>query len=166
MNILARMNIDAIPAGSNPPEDINVVIEIPVGGEPIKYELDKASGALFVDRFLYTPMRYPGNYGFVPHTLSGDGDPVDVMVVTIYPLIPGSVIQCRPVGVLKMTDEINSLKADGQKIKVNMFWEIREVLTPKQRSQLQLIKERYMKGKPKNTIHFPGDCLIKEHTFY
>ena len=68
--------------------------------------------------------------------------------------------------VLKMTDEINSLKADGQKIKVNMFWEIREVLTPKQRSQLQLIKERYMKGKPKNTIHFPGDCLIKEHTFY
>ena len=105
MNILARLNIDAIPAGNNPPEDINVVIEIPVGGEPIKYELDKASGALFVDRFLYTPMRYPGNYGFVPHTLSGDGDPVDVLVATTRPLVPGSVVNCHPIGVLFMKDE-------------------------------------------------------------
>ena len=105
MNILARMNIDAIPAGNNPPEDINVVIEIPVGGEPIKYELDKASGALFVDRFLYTPMRYPGNYGFVPHTLSGDGDPVDVLVATTRSLVPGSVVNCHPIGVLFMKDE-------------------------------------------------------------
>lgn len=99
------MNIDAIPAGNNPPHDINVVIEIPVGGEPIKYELDKASGALFVDRFLYTPMRYPGNYGFVPHTLSGDGDPVDVLVATTRPLVPGSVVNCCPIGVLFMKDE-------------------------------------------------------------
>jgi len=76
------MNIDAIELGEHPPEDINVIVEVPVGGEPIKYEMDKASGALFVDRFLYTPMRYPGNYGFIPHTLSGDGDPVDVLVAT------------------------------------------------------------------------------------
>lgn len=99
------MRIDAIPVGENPPEDINVIIEIPVGGEPIKYELDKASGALFVDRFLYTPMRYPGNYGFVPHTLSDDGDPTDVLIATTRPLVPGSVISCRPIGVLKMSDE-------------------------------------------------------------
>ena len=99
------MNLDAIPIGKNPPHDVNVVIEIPVGGEPIKYELDKASGALFVDRFLYTPMRYPGNYGFVPHTLPGDGDPVDVLVATTRPLVPGSVVQCRPIGVLYMKDE-------------------------------------------------------------
>src|SRR5690606_11794986 len=71
------MNIDAIPVGKNPPDDLNVIIEVPLGGEPIKYEIDKDSGALFVDRFLYTPMRYPGNYGFVPHTLCGDGDPLD-----------------------------------------------------------------------------------------
>ena len=99
------MNIDAIPVGTNPPEDINVIIEIPVGGEPIKYELDKESGALFVDRFLYTPMRYPSNYGFVPHTLSDDGDPADVLIATTRPLVPGSVINCRPIGVVVMRDE-------------------------------------------------------------
>lgn len=76
------MNLDAIPIGTNPPEDVNVIIEVPVGGEPIKYEMDKKSGALFVDRFLYTSMRYPGNYGFVPHTLSDDGDPIDVLVAS------------------------------------------------------------------------------------
>jgi len=99
------MNLDAIPAGNEPPHDINVVIEVPVGGEPIKYEMDKASGALFVDRFLYTSMRYPGNYGFVPHTLSDDGDPIDVLVANTRALTPGSVINCRPVGVLVMSDE-------------------------------------------------------------
>ncbi len=99
------MNIDLIKAGENPPEDINVIIEIPVGGEPIKYELDKASGALFVDRFLYTPMRYPGNYGFVPNTLSGDGDPTDVLVASTRPLVPGAVVNCTPLGVLVMEDE-------------------------------------------------------------
>ncbi|MBL4646970.1 MAG: inorganic diphosphatase [Rhizobiales bacterium] len=99
------MNLDKISIGKNPPEDINVVIEVPIGGEPIKYELDKDSGALFVDRFLFTPMRYPGNYGFVPHTLSGDGDPADVIIANTRPLIPGSVINCRPIGVLVMEDE-------------------------------------------------------------
>jgi inorganic pyrophosphatase len=98
------MRIDAIPIGQNPPNDVNVVIEVPVGGEPIKYEMDKASGTLFVDRFLYTPMVYPGNYGFVPHTLSADGDPIDVLVCNTRAIIPGAVMNCRPVGVLVMED--------------------------------------------------------------
>jgi len=119
------MRLDAIPVGSNPPEDINVIIEVPIGGEPIKYELDKDSGTLFVDRFLYTPMRYPGNYGFVPHTLSDDGDPIDVLVANTRPLIPGCVISCRPVGVLVMEDE----KGQDEKIvavpsnKITRRWE-------------------------------------------
>ncbi|WP_072392980.1 inorganic diphosphatase [Hyphomicrobium sp. CS1GBMeth3] len=99
------MRLDAIPIGKNPPQDINVIIEVSVGGEPIKYEMDKASGTLVVDRFLYTPMRYPGNYGFVPHTLSEDGDPIDVLVCNTRTIIPGAVINCRPVGVLIMEDE-------------------------------------------------------------
>ena len=99
------MRIDAIAIGKNPPEDVNVIIEVPVGGEPIKYEMDKEAGTLFVDRFLYTPMRYPGNYGFVPHTLSEDGDPIDVLVANTRPIIPGAVINVRPVGVLRMEDD-------------------------------------------------------------
>jgi inorganic pyrophosphatase len=99
------MRIDAIAIGDNPPEDINVIVEVAIGGEPIKYEMDKAAGTLVVDRFLYTPMRYPGNYGFVPHTLSDDGDPIDVLVANTRPIIPGAVINVRPVGVLKMQDE-------------------------------------------------------------
>jgi inorganic pyrophosphatase len=99
------MRIEAIPVGKNPPEEINVIIEVPVGGEPIKYELDKDAGTMVVDRFLYTPMRYPGNYGFIPHTLSEDGDPVDVLVANTRPILPGAVITCRPIGVLIMRDE-------------------------------------------------------------
>ena len=99
------MRIDKIAIGNDAPHDINVIIEVPVGGEPIKYELDKASGALIVDRFLYTPMRYPGNYGFVPHTLSEDGDPIDVLVCNTRVIVPGAVINCRPIGVLVMEDE-------------------------------------------------------------
>ena len=99
------MRIDAIPVGHDPPEDVNVIIEVPIGGEPIKYEMDKASGTLFVDRFLYTPMRYPGNYGFVPHTLSADGDPIDVLVCNTRAIVPGAVMNCRPVGVLVMEDD-------------------------------------------------------------
>jgi inorganic pyrophosphatase len=99
------MRIDAIAIGNNPPEDVNVIVEVAIGGEPIKYEMDKAAGTLVVDRFLYTPMRYPGNYGFVPHTLSDDGDPIDVLVANTRPIVPGAVINVRPVGVLKMQDE-------------------------------------------------------------
>ena len=99
------MDLSKIPTGKNPPHDVYAVIEIPQGGEPVKYELDKDSGAIFVDRFLHTAMFYPANYGFIPHTLADDGDPMDVMVVSQTPVVPGAVIRCRPVGVLKMTDE-------------------------------------------------------------
>ncbi|MEL6388363.1 MAG: inorganic diphosphatase [Pseudomonadota bacterium] len=99
------MDISKISVGKNPPDDLNVIIEVPLGGEPIKYEIDKPSGAMFVDRFLYTAMRYPCNYGFVPHTLSLDGDPMDVMVVGQRALVPGAVVRARPVGVLLMEDD-------------------------------------------------------------
>jgi inorganic pyrophosphatase len=99
------MRLDAISIGKNPPDEVNVVIEVAIGGEPIKYEMDKEAGTLFVDRFLYTPMRYPGNYGFIPHTLSEDGDPCDVLVANTRPLVPGSYIAVRPIGVMMMEDE-------------------------------------------------------------
>ena len=99
------MNIDAIAIGRNPPDELNVIVEVPLGGEPIKYEIDKAPGALFVDRFLYTPMRYPGNYGFIPHTLCGDGDPLDALIMNSRPVVPGSVVSVRPFGVLVMEDD-------------------------------------------------------------
>jgi len=98
------MRIDAIAIGENPPDDVNVIIEVPLGGQPIKYEMDKDAGMLVVDRFLYTPMSYPGNYGFVPHTLSEDGDPIDVLVINTRELVPGCLINVRPVGVLIMED--------------------------------------------------------------
>lgn len=99
------MNLERVTSGDNPPDEINVIIEIPANAEPVKYEVDKESGAMFVDRILRTAMRYPANYGYIPHTLSDDGDPCDVMVPTAFPLIPGSVIKCRPVALLRMTDE-------------------------------------------------------------
>ena len=99
------MSLKNISPGKDLPNDINVVIEIPANSQPVKYEVDKESGALFVDRFMSTAMFYPANYGYIPQTLSEDGDPVDVLVVTPIPLLAGSVIRCRPVGVLKMTDE-------------------------------------------------------------
>jgi inorganic pyrophosphatase len=98
------MRIEAIAIGDNPPEDVNVIIEVPIGGEPIKYEMHKEAGTLVVDRFLHTPMRYPGNYGFVPHTLSDDGDPIDVLVANTRPIVPGAVINVRPIGVMRMED--------------------------------------------------------------
>jgi inorganic pyrophosphatase len=99
------VDISKVSAGQSPPDDINVIIEIPQGGLPVKYELDKESGALFVDRFLHTAMVYPANYGFIPHTLSGDGDPCDVLVISQTPVVPGAVIRCRPIGALMMRDE-------------------------------------------------------------
>ena len=103
------MRIEAISIGENPPEDVNVIVEVPIGGQPIKYELDKDAGILVVDRFLYTPMSYPGNYGFVPHTLSEDGDPIDVLVCNTRQLIPGCVINVRPIGALMMEDDSGDL---------------------------------------------------------
>jgi len=99
------MDISRISVGPNPPDEVHAVIEIPAGGAPIKYELDKESGALFVDRFLHTPMFYPANYGFIPNTLGDDGDPLDIMVITPFPLVPGCVVTCRAVGVLEMADD-------------------------------------------------------------
>lgn len=99
------MNIEKISRGDDFPNDVNVIIEIPMNHDPVKYEVDKASGALLVDRFMQTSMHYPCNYGFVPHTCSGDGDPIDVLVITSYPIVPGAVIHARPIGVLLMEDE-------------------------------------------------------------
>ncbi len=99
------MDINRIPIGANPPYDVNVIIEIPIGGNPVKYEMDKDSGAMFVDRFLHTAMYYPCNYGFIPHTLSDDGDPTDAAVLGQIPVIPGVIIRSRPIGVLLMEDE-------------------------------------------------------------
>jgi inorganic pyrophosphatase len=99
------MDVTKISAGRNPPSDLHAIIEIPVGGTPVKYELDKSSGAMFVDRFLHTAMFYPGNYGFIPQTLSQDGDPCDVLVIAPVPVVSGAVIRCRPVGALLMEDQ-------------------------------------------------------------
>ena len=102
------MALDLVPTGKDVPNDVNVIIEIPKDADPVKYEVDKATGAIFVDRILSTPMRYPCNYGYIPHTLCGDGDPADVLVILPLPLVPGSVIRCRPVGVMMMQDEAGS----------------------------------------------------------
>ncbi len=99
------MRLDAIAVGANPPYEVNVVVEVSVGSEPIKYEMNKEAGTMVVDRFLYTSMHYPGNYGFVPHTLSDDGDPIDVIIVSERKIVPGAVIAVRPIGVLRMVDE-------------------------------------------------------------
>ena len=99
------MSLDNVTPGSKVPEEFNVIIEIPMNADPVKYEVDKATGAIFVDRFMSTSMHYPTNYGYVPKTISGDGDPVDVLVITPVPLIPGVVVPCRAIGILKMEDE-------------------------------------------------------------
>jgi len=102
------MNLDRVGSGRDLPDEFNVIVEIPMNADPVKYEVDKATGALFVDRFMSTAMHYPCNYGYIPHTLSGDGDPVDVLLLSPLPLISGVVVRCRPVGILKMTDEAGS----------------------------------------------------------
>jgi len=149
------MSLHLVATGRNVPEDINVVIEIPMNSEPVKYEVDKDSGALFVDRILTTPMRYPCNYGYVPHTLCGDGDPLDALVMMNMPLIPGSVINCRPIGMLEMKDEAG---ADEKLIvvpttKVSPLYkdvETVRALPPPVREQIQHFFEHYKdleKGK-------------------
>jgi inorganic pyrophosphatase len=159
------MRLDAVPAGNNPPEDINVIIEVPVGGEPIKYEMDKASGTLFVDRFLYTPMRYPGNYGFVPHTLSADGDPIDVLVCNTRAIVPGAVINCRPVGVLVMEDDgggdekviaVPALKLTRRYERVRNYTDLPDITL----QQIQHFFEHYKDLEPGKwvKIHHWGDA--------
>lgn len=155
------MRIDEISIGDNAPEDINVIIEVPIGGEPVKYEMDKPSGTMFVDRFLYTSMRYPGNYGFIPHTLSDDGDPIDVLVCNTRPLIPGCVINCRPIGILLMKDEagqdekviaVPSSHVTAMYDNVNTITDLPEM----RRNQISHFFERYKDLESKKWVEILG----------
>lgn len=130
------MNLEKISAGKNVPEEINVIIEIPMNNDPVKYEFDKESGAIFVDRFIPVAMSYPCNYGFIPHTLGGDGDPIDVLVISSHPVVPGAVIKCRPIGVILMQDEsgedekiiaVPTNKLDPSCAKINSIHDINEI---------------------------------------
>ena len=155
------MRIEAIAIGKNPPEDINVIIEVPIGGEPIKYEMDKEAGTLVVDRFLYTAMRYPGNYGFIPHTLSDDGDPCDVLVANTRAIVPGAVIAVRPVGVLFMEDEaggdekiiaVPSSKLTQRYDKVRTYSDLPDITL----AQIQHFFEHYKDLEPGKWVKISG----------
>jgi inorganic pyrophosphatase len=155
------MRIDAIATGKHPPDDVNVIIEVPIGGEPIKYEMDKAAGTLVVDRFLYTPMRYPGNYGFVPHTLSADGDPIDVLVANTRPIVPGAVMNVKPIGVLKMRDEaggdekiiaVPSLKLTQRYERVNNYTDLPRITV----DQIQHFFVHYKDLEPGKWVEMTG----------
>jgi inorganic pyrophosphatase len=155
------MRIEAIAVGRNPPDDINVIVEVPIGGEPIKYELDKEAGTLVVDRFLHTPMRYPGNYGFVPHTLSEDGDPIDVLIANTRPIFQGAVINVRPVGVLNMTDEsggdekiiaVPSTRLTQRYVEVRSYTDL-PLIT---REQIQHFFEHYKDLEPDKWVKIAG----------
>ncbi|NRR28712.1 inorganic diphosphatase [Oxalobacteraceae bacterium] len=149
------MSLNKVPSGRDLPNDFNVIIEIPMNADPIKYEVDKESGAIFVDRFMGTAMHYPCNYGYVPNTLSADGDPVDVLVITPFPLIPGVVVRCRPVGVLKMSDEAGEdakvLAVPVDKVlSIYSHWQKPEDLNELRLRQIQHFFEHYKdleKGK-------------------
>jgi len=155
------MRIEAISVGDNPPDDVNVIVEVPVGGEPVKYEMDKKAGTMVVDRFLYTPMRYPGNYGFVPHTLSDDGDPIDVLVPNQRPIVPGAVMNCRPIGVLMMEDEAGG---DEKIIAVpstrltRRYEDVKDVMDLPEitRHQIQHFFERYKDLEPGKWVKIVG----------
>jgi inorganic pyrophosphatase len=149
------MGLDLVTAGKNVPEEFNVIIEIPQNADPIKYEVDKDTGALFVDRFMGTAMHYPCNYGYVPHTISDDGDPVDVLVITPFPLVAGVVVRCRPLGVLKMEDEAGG---DAKLVAVPInkvlpwykHWKGVDDIAPERLAQIQHFFEHYKdleKGK-------------------
>lgn len=155
------MNFDHIPAGKNPPEDIYVAIEIPANSSPVKYEIDKDMGALMVDRFMTAPMFYPANYGFIPHTLADDGDPLDVLVVTPYPVQPGAVIRCRPVGVLNMEDEAGGdakLVAVPHDKLTKAYVDIKDVndLPQLLRDQIQHFFENYKTLEPNKWVKVQG----------
>jgi inorganic pyrophosphatase len=155
------MSLNAVPAGKDLPEEVNVIIEIPAHADPVKYEVDKDSGAIFVDRFMATCMHYPTNYGYVPHTLSEDGDPVDVLVLTPFPLLPGCVIACRPVGVLKMTDESGK---DAKVIAVpkdklsTIYRDVKDIddVPALLKSQIQHFFEHYKDLEPNKWVEIDG----------
>lgn len=157
------MNLDRVDAGKNAPEEVNVIIEIPINGEPVKYELDKETGAMFVDRFLNTAMHYPCNYGYIPKTLADDGDPVDVIIATPMPLIHGSVIRCRPIGLLDMTDEAGE---DGKvmvvpidsvskfEVGIDSYTDVQ----PAQLDQITHFFEHYKDLEPNKWVRINGWC--------
>ena len=155
------MNHDQIPTGHAPPDDFNVVIEIPMNADPIKYEIDKASGALFVDRFIGTAMHYPCNYGYIPHTLAADGDPVDVLVITPFALQPGVVVRCRPLGMLRMEDEGG---IDGKLLAVPVDkilpwykqWRGPEDIAPERLAQIRHFFEHYKDLEPGKWVKVVG----------
>ena len=142
------MNLDRVDSGRDIPNDINVIIEIPMAADPIKYEVDKKTGALFVDRFMMTSMHYPCNYGYIPHTIADDGDPVDVLVITPFPVTVGAVIRCRPLGVLKMEDEAGGdsklLAVPIDKIlPIYKHWQKHDDIAPERLAPIQHFFEHY-----------------------
>ena len=149
------MSLQKVTPGAKAPDEFNVIIEIPMNADPIKYEVDKETGAIFVDRFMGTAMHYPCNYGYIPNTISDDGDPVDVLVITPFPLIPGVVVRCRPLGVLKMTDEAGGdaklLAVPVDKVlPIYSHWQKPEDLNDLRLQQIQHFFEHYKdleKGK-------------------
>jgi inorganic pyrophosphatase len=155
------MSLDNVTPGKNVPESFNVIIEIPMNADPIKYEVDKETGAIFVDRFMSTAMHYPTNYGYVPKTLSGDGDPVDVLVITPVPLIPGVVVPCRAIGILKMTDEAGE---DGKVLAVptdkilSLYsrWQKPEDLNPMRLKAIEHFFEHYKDLEPGKWVKVQG----------
>lgn len=155
------MFLDKISIGKNAPHEVNVIVENPVGGVPVKYEIDKESGAVFVDRFLHVAMQYPGNYGFIPHTLSDDGDPVDVLIIGAIPVVPGSVVAVRPVGVMKMEDEaggdekiiaVPTTKLDPEFTDIQNYTDIPE----SKRKRIEHFFERYKELEPGKWVKVHG----------
>jgi inorganic pyrophosphatase len=155
------MNLDRVDSGRDIPNDFNVIVEIPMNADPIKYEVDKATGALFVDRFMMTAMHYPCNYGYVPHTIADDGDPVDVLVITPVPVTVGAVVRCRPLGVLKMQDEAGG---DSKLVAVPIdkvlpiykHWRKVEDLAPERLMQIQHFFEHYKDLEPGKWVKVLG----------
>jgi inorganic pyrophosphatase len=155
------MNLDRVTAGDKSPEEFNVIIEIPANAPPVKYEVDKTTGALFVDRFIGTSMHYPCNYGYIPHTISDDGDPVDVLVITPFPLVPGCVVKCRPLGMLKMSDEAGG-DAKLLAVPINKalpwykHWNKPEDVAPERLAQIQHFFEHYKDLEPGKWVKVEG----------
>ena len=163
------MSLDNVTPGNNVPESFNVIIEIPMNADPVKYEVDKATSAIFVDRFMSTSMHYPTNYGYVPKTISGDGDPVDVLVITPVPLIPGVVVTCRAIGILKMTDEAGE---DGKVLAVPVdkilsiysHWKKPEDMNPIRLKTIAHFFEHYKDLEPNKWVKVEGwECPEAAH---
>jgi inorganic pyrophosphatase len=155
------MGLDLVTPGHQAPDIFNVIIEIPMNADPIKYEVDKETGAIFVDRFMGTAMHYPCNYGYVPRTIAQDGDPVDVLVITPFPLIPGVVVRCRPLGLLKMTDEAGAdskvlAVPDDKVLPIYSHWLKHEDINPQRLQQIQHFFEHYKDLEPGKWVRVEG----------